>query len=440
MPARSSRRSFMRKSLLAGVGVWVSGLSACNGRSRSDRLNLGFVGVGGRGWNNLEELKAQNVVALCDVDGRRAKKALEAHPRAARYTDFREMLDRQKDLDAVVVSTPDHTHAVVSLAALRLGKHVYCEKPLAYSVYECRVVRDAAAAARVATQMGNQGTAAAGLRKAVELVQGGALGAVREVHVWTNRPVWPQGKSRPAEGQPVPEEFAWDLWLGPASPRPYHEDYAPFKWRGWVDFGTGTIGDMACHAINLPYLSLKLGLPEAVEAEVSAPVQDSYPVWSIIRFDFPARGSLPPVRIHWYDGGKLPPAELAKKMLLPPKAAFPKRGAVLIGDKATMYAPGDYGDHPQLIADGRSQEVTGLPEHLPVSPGHHEEWLAACRGGPAAMSSFDQAAVFSEAVLLGNIALRAGTRIEWDAAKMQVRNAPSADGFVRREYRAGWTL
>jgi predicted dehydrogenase len=402
---------------------------------------LGFVGVGGRGWNNLEELSHQNVVALCDVDEVRAKMAFEAHPRASRYTDFRQMLEKQKDLDGVVVSTPDHTHAVIAAMAMRLGKHVYCEKPLAYSIHECRVLRDAAEKNKVVTQMGNHKTAALGFRKVVEVIQDGALGAVREGYVWTNRPVWPQGMKYPTDEQTVPNTLNWDLWLGPAAARRYHSDYAPFKWRGWVEFGTGTIGDMACHNVNLPYLALNLGLPEVVEPESSSQVRDSYPNWAILRFSFPARGPLPPVKLFWYDGGKQPPAALVtEKRILPPNAAIAKRGIILVGDKGTLYSQGDYGEQAFLIVDGHMKEIQGLPERLSVPPSHHEEWLAACRGGPAPLSNFAQASVFSEAMLLGNVALRAGTRIEWDPAKMEVRNVPKANQFVSRAYREGWTL
>lgn len=443
MSARSSRRDFLRRAAVAGAGFWVSGLPAV-GRtnSPSEKLNIGFIGAGGRGSHNIESLADQNIVSLCDIDEHRIRKPARDNPGAKVYSDFRKMLEQQKDLDAVVVSTPDHTHAVAALTAMRLGKHVYCEKPLAHDIAEARLLRDEAARCKVATQMGNQYTATDQFRRAVELIQDGAVGDVREAHVWTDRPGkrWEQGLPTPTERSPVPPGIDWDLWLGPAPERPYHRAYHPFKWRGWVEFGTGAIGDMACHTANLAYTALKLGAPAAAEAKTSGPCGDSFPAWSAITYEFPSRGDRSAVRLVWYDGGQQPPAEVIALVKLPPGEKLPVSGSILIGSKGVFYSPGDYGADANAIirSDGGREEVKGPPQRLPASPGHHAEWVLACKGVPAAMSDFSRSAPFVEAMLLGVVALRAGKRVEWDPTTMTVVNVPEANAFVRRTNRAGW--
>jgi predicted dehydrogenase len=317
---------------------------------------------------------------------------------------------------------------------MRRGKHVYCEKPLTYSVHEARLMRETAAEYKVATQMGNQGTESEGLRRGVDIVQAGALGAVREVHVWTNRPVWPQGIDRPTETPPVPAHLHWDLWLGPAPERPYHPAYLPFNWRGWLDFGTGALGDMGCHTANLPFMALKLGLPQSVEAESSGINQETFPKWSIIRHEFPARGDLPPVKLTWYDGGQKPPPELLMGQ------DMPDGGCLLVGDQGTLYSPGDYGSSFALLPEDRFADYQAPDPTLPRSPGHHQEWIRACKGGEPAMSNFDYAAPLTEMLLLGVVALRVGEKISWDAEQMKAINCPQADRYIRREYRQGWEL
>src|SRR5947209_16758356 len=294
MSRRTNRRDFLKAGALTGAGFWVgNGLQAQEQQparpAANDRLNIAIIGAGGQGGSNLNNVaRTENIVALCDVDDNRARRAYEAHPRAARYSDFRQMLDRQRDIDAVVVSTPDHQHALASITAMRLGKHCYCEKPLTHDVWEARQMREVALRHGVATQMGNQGTSNNRFREGVEMIRSGALGPVREVHVWTNRPIWPQGMTRAAAGEPVPEGVHWDLWLGTAPERPYNRAYMPFAWRGWWDYGTGAIGDMACHTMNLPYMALNLASPTAVSATARQPVNvQAPPEGCTIVYEFP---------------------------------------------------------------------------------------------------------------------------------------------------------
>jgi predicted dehydrogenase len=430
-----NRREFFQDTMRAGVGLWVLKSSLVRSYAANEKLDIAIIGAGGRGGDNLRAVSTENIVALCDVDEQRAADSFQRFPQVPKYHDFRRMLEeRANSIDAVVVSTPDHTHAVAAVRAMQLGKHVYCEKPLTYSVEEARVMRETAARYGVATQMGNQGTASEGFRRGVEIVQAGTLGAVREVHIWTNRPVWPQGLDRPAETPPVPPHLQWDLWLGPAPERPYHPAYLPFNWRGWCDFGTGALGDMGCHTANLPFMALQLGLPQTVEAESSGVNAETFPRWSIIRQEFPARGDLPPVRLTWYDGGQKPPAELLLGQ------AMSESGCLLIGDRGTLFSPGDYGGEFKLLPEDRFADYEGPEPTLPRSPGHHQEWIRACKGGPPAMSHFEYAAVLTEMLLLGNVALRLGQKITWDAAEMKAVNCPEADRYLRRTYRQGWEL
>ncbi len=436
MPKRSARRTFLRHSAwataaLGGWGFWTSRLPA-EGKSASEKLNIAIIGAGGQGASNLTNVASENIVALCDVDARRAKQAFERFPRAAKYRDFRKLLDERKDVDAVVVSTPDHCHAAASIMAMKLGKHVYCEKPLAHSVYETRALRKAAAESKVATQMGTQGSSHAGLRHAVELVKAGTIGDVREVHAWSDRPIWPQGIDRPRETQAAPAELDWERWLGPAPWRPYHRAYLPFVWRGWWDFGTGALGDMACHVLNMAFLALDLGSPTTVEAESSGGNDETAPNWSIIRYQFPARGKLPAVKLTWYDGGKQPPQELVGEAITP-------NGSLLVGERGKLYARDDFGSSFALLPRGEFAALQPQPRPMPEIA-HHREWIAACKGGSTTTANFDFAAVLTEAVLLGNVALRAGQRIEWDAPKMQAVGCPAAEKLLKRDYRSGWTL
>jgi predicted dehydrogenase len=454
--AKRTRRQFLQASAAAGAGFWVAGgLEVQAKQGPNDRLNIAFIGAGGQGGSNLSRiaprgrrqraLATENVVALCDVDDRRAAGAFAAHPKAARYTDFRVMLEKQKDIDAVVVSTPDHVHAAAAMMAMRMGKHCYTEKPLTHSVYEARQMREMAAKMKVATQMGNHGTAANGLRQSVEIIRAGAIGDIREVHVWTNRPIWPQNIPRPKDAEPVPKGVSWDLWLGPAPPRPYHQGtgktngtYLPFNWRGWWDFGTGALGDMACHTMNMPYLALRLGAPISVEANLdvkgSTNIRETAPMGVTVTYEFPARNGLPAVRLFWYERRR-PPMELFQGQKVSAS------GSLLIGSKGTLYSSDDNGSSRALLPLADFKGYQPPKPTLPRSPGHHAEWIRACKGGPPAMSNFvDHAGPLTEMVLLGNVAMRLGKRIVWDAEQLRCVDCAAADQYLRREYRKGWSL
>jgi predicted dehydrogenase len=471
-----SRRRFLYYSALAAGATTLAGCGTARPRrvSPNAKLNIGVVGVGGKGASDTNACASENIVALCDVDEKMAAGPRAKYPNARFYRDFRKMLEREKSLDAVVVSTPDHMHATVAAMAIRMGKHVYVQKPLTQTIYEARVLRQLAKEHKVATQMGNQGSAEDGLRRAVEVIQAGLIGQVRQVHVWTNRPIWPQGMDRPAGEDPVPPTLDWDIWLGPAPWRPFKAEwpegqqpgpgrsgrrprksvYLPFVWRGWQDFGTGALGDMACHTANMPFRALKLGYPTEVEAEASGINKESYPESSKIRFEFPAREALPPLTFWWYDGGRKPVPELTadiQEML----DKVPDSGCLLIGDKGELFSGQDYGARFSVklkgekeLSDGNNHEaVKAVPQTTPRNAfegggdlRHHLEWIAACKGGPVPYSDFDIAAYLTEIILLGCVALRVGKKLEWDGPNMVAKNAPEAAQFIRREPRQGWNL
>ena len=434
MKRQSSRRKFLKSTALTGAGVWVGTSTDLLSQSPNEKLNIGVVGCGGKGSSDTDGCASENIVALCDVDEARAGGTIKKYPNAKFYVDYREMLEKEKTLDGVVVSTPDHHHAPASLMAMRLGKGVYCQKPLTHSVYEARLMRDVAREYKVATQMGNQGTSLKGLREAVEVIQSGAIGPVRQVHVWTNRPIWPQGIDRPA-AQAVRPKLNWDLWLGPAPWTPYNDAYCPFKWRGWWDYGTGALGDMACHTANMAFMALKLGYPTRIEGESSGVHAHSAPKRSKIVFDFPARGDMPPVKFYWYDGGELPPTELTGGLKLS------SSGSLLVGDKGKLYSPNDYGATYKLLPESDFEGYKPPEKWLPRSPGHYREWLDALKGGKPAMSNFDYAAALTEVILLGNVALRVGKAIDWDGPNMKATNCEAeAAPFVKREYRRRWSV
>ncbi len=421
----------------------------------SEKLNIAGIGVGGQGAGDIANVSSENIVALCDVDRRRAAETFKRYPNARQYTDFRAMLEKEdKHVDAVMVATPDHTHAVAAMMAVKMGKHVYCEKPLTYSMHEARALTEAAREAGVATQMGNQGHAGEGIRLICEWIWDGAIGPVREVHAWTTHAVWPQGMERPKETPPVPETLDWDLWLGPAPYRPYHPAYLPQLWRGWWDFGTGGLGDMGCHNLDPVFWALKLGNPTSVEASCSIFVPtvtwdkpfntESYPQASIVRYEFPEREDLPPVELTWYDGGLMPrrPRELEAGRQLGDKLG----GVIFVGDEGKLIC-GSYGNSPRLIPESRMRDYKRPDPGIPRSAGHHREWLEACKGGPPAGSNFDCAGPMTEVILLGNIAVRMslktqekGLRLAYDGPNMKITNLPEANEFMHRRYRAGWRL
>ncbi|HXX16049.1 MAG TPA: Gfo/Idh/MocA family oxidoreductase [Candidatus Eremiobacteraceae bacterium] len=506
-----SRRSFIRDAAIAGAAVSIVPRHVL-GRGftpPSDTLNIACVGVGGMGRSNLINLASQNIVALCDVDWDYTDKNLsrldtdvanlQAHidhpdatpatgrpapridpekakarlanilhlkndliPKAARYSDYRKMLDQQKDIDGVVIATPDHMHAPIALACMDLHKHVYVQKPLCWSVDEARKLAKRAAETKVATQMGNQGRSLDDTRTAVEWVWSGAIGEVREIHVWTDRPVgfWPQGVPRPkaavepldtlkwdqggvetrlaaamAGNYPVPQTLSWDLFLGVGPEVPYHPIYHPFNWRGWTDWGCGAIGDMGAHLLDVSMWALNLGLPTSVET-VSTPFNGaSYPSASLIYYEFPARGSMPPVKLTWYDGGLMPhkPEELGDEELIK------EGGAILVGSKGKLMHS-TYGAHPRLLPQSLQDAVGKPPEKLARIPNeaHELNWVDAAKGKTQADSPFEYAAKLTEVMLLGVVALRAGKKIAYDGANMSVTNVPEANQYLSRQYRTGW--
>jgi len=404
----------------------------------SEKLNIAGIGVGGKGAGDLRGVESENIVALCDVDQKRAAETFKRYPKAKVYKDFRRMLEKEHNsIDAVTVATPDHVHAPASMMAIKMGKHVYCEKPLTHSIYEARQLTLAAREYTVATQMGNQGHSGEGIRLICEWIWDGAIGPVREVHAWTDRPGgrWKQGVDRPEETPPVPPTLDWDLWLGPAPERPYNPIYCPFTWRGWWDFGTGALGDMACHILDPAFWALDLGYPRSVQAATTSVNDETYPLCSVIEYEFPARGDKPPVKLTWYDGGLKPtrPDELE------PERKLEGNGVIFVGDKGILMC-GCYGSHPRLVPESKMQAYQLPPKTIPRVEGHHKDWINACKTGKPACSNFDYAGPLTEMVLLGNIAVRTGRRLEWDGENMRCTNVPEANDYIRREYRKGWSL
>ena len=440
-----SRREFAKKTVAAATLFSVVPRHVI-GRGfvpPSEKINIAGIGIGGQGRGDVSQFKDDNIVALCDVDHRHAARTFRDHPKAKTYHDFRVMLDKQKEIDAVIVATPDHWHALVSMTAIKMGKHVYCEKPLTHTVYEARKLAEAAREHKVATQMGNQGQASERTRQLSEMIWAGAIGPVREVHVWTDRPLrgmfdiyWPQGVGRPKETPPSPSTLNFDLWLGPAPVRPYHPAYLPFKWRGWWDFGTGALGDIGCHAMDPIFRALKLGHPTSVDASSTLVNEETYPAASTVRYQFPARGDMPPVQLTWYDGGLRPPRPLE----LDQGSRMGTGGTLFVGDKGKML-------NGVLIPKEKRAAYQQPPKTLPRSIGHYNEWAAACKGGKPAGSNFDFAGHLTEVVLLGNIALRKDLKeavsrngLQWDGPNLKITNLPEANKYIHKSYRKGWEL
>ncbi|MFO0879625.1 MAG: Gfo/Idh/MocA family oxidoreductase [Gemmataceae bacterium] len=429
-----SRRDVLAASAAAGLGYFVSETPARDkDTSPLERLRFACIGIGGKGGRDTADAAQHgDVVAICDVDDQRLEKAGEKYGKAQKFHDFRRLFDKLgKSIDAVTVSTPDHTHAPATALALRMGKHCFTQKPLTRTIWEARRLGELARENKVVTQMGNQGTASSGLRKAAAIIRAGTLGKVTEVHVWTNRPVWPQGIKRPATAA-VPASLQWDLWLGPSPERPFGPGYHPFAWRGWWDFGSGPLGDMACHTLNMPFMALDLREPTAVEATSAGHDRDSMPKWSIITFTFPARGKRGPVKVVWYDGGKKPDRDLFGKTDL----EIRNSGSLVIGEKGKLYSPGDNGTSHHLIGDLSEPKV-----EITTSPGHFTEWVKGIKGGPTPVSNFpDYAGPLTETILLGNLAVYAGKKIEWDARAVKATNTSEVDHLIRPVYRKGWEL
>ncbi len=468
MPRKSTRRSFMQTSAAIGAGFWTGhSLTPVFAQSRntSEKINFASIGVEGKGSSDSSDAgKHGNMVAICDIDEKRLEKAAARFPDAKKFVDYREMLaEMGNKIDAVTVSTPDHSHAPASLLAMSMGKNCFTQKPLTWSIYEAKLMRDMANDKGVATQMGNQGTSNNGLREAVEIVRAGMLGEIKKVHVWTNRPVWPQGKGRPETVEEIPKGLHWDLFLGPAPERPYNSVYTPFKWRGWLDFGTGALGDMACHTANMAVMATDLFDAKTVTAK-STEIGEQFPSNSTIEFNFGARprgdgnGNWGPVDLHWYDGGNLPAQDLL------PGGKFSSSGSIIEGSELTLISPDDYGAEfalfktgtaePVYITPGLKDEKTQIrklglkltvkgdpltpPEPtLPRSPGHFKEYAIACAGGPAAMSNFNYASRLTHTILFGNVALRSGKPVNWDAEKFTCGDAET-DKLLHRVYREGF--
>ncbi len=506
-----SRRYFFYGSLLAGAipsGGFgsVPSLSKLGYKSPNEKLNVASVGAGGKAASDIQACaETENIVALCDVDEKRAAKVYGQFSSAPKYKDFRVMFDKENaNIDAVIVTIPDHMHTAVGLAAMERGKHVYIQKPLAHTVWECRELAKAAQKYKVASQMGNQGYSNEGTRQCAEMIWSGVIGDVTEVHAWTNRPAWPQGIKEAPPTSPVPGTLDWDLWLGIAKERPYSEDYLPFSWRGFFDFGSGALGDMACHILGAPNMALRLGSPTTVECISQEDRGDLYfPSKSVVRFDFPARDNMPPVKIFWYDAmredqptfpgapkdeilGDLPRSRRGTSMSsMKPKErqiqggvfteeffdpkdtpAPPRRnnqatqpqdeharkeaqwmklintgtnGSLFKGEKG-MITTGTYGEWTRLIPVEKMRDYEFPPEFLPRSPGHYRDWIRACKGGVPACSSFDVSAPFTEWIALGAIATRLNCRLEWDSEKMRVTNNPEANELLKPVVRKGWHL
>lgn len=449
MNTPSDRRRFLQTAALTAGTFTILKSGSARAFPANEKLNIAAIGAGGQAASDIRSVASENIVALCDVDQNRAAGSFNQFPNAKRFKDYRVMLqEMESQIDAVIVGTPDHHHFHASMAAIELGKHVYCEKPLTHSVWEARELTLAARKAGVATQMGNQAQASEQTRVVQEFVMDNAIGQIREAHIWTDRPsrglfdeYWPQGVSRPQDQPKIPDTLSWDLWLGPAPERPYHSAYLPTKWRGWWDFGTGALGDIACHYFDPVFRALKLGAPTSVEASSTRVNQETYPLGSMITFHFPARGEMAAVKLVWYDGGLRPPRPSAIKQ----GDVMGTNGLMLVGDDDAVLMS-DWNSW-RLYPEQRAKDYGAPPKKLPRSPGHHVEWIEACKGGSTAGSNFDWAGPMTETILLGNVALRSQlreeltrTRLNWDASKLAFTNDETANQFLRREYRNGWTV
>jgi predicted dehydrogenase len=473
---KKQEKGISRRQFVTGLGASVALFSIVPrhvlGRGfvpPSDKLNIAAVGVGGKGYSNIVaayNVGKENIVALCDVDDARADKTFKEFANAKRYKDFRKMLEAEKNnIDAVIVSTPDHTHAVIAMAAMQLGKHVYVEKPLTHNIYEARMLTETARKNKIVTQMGNQGSSGEGVRLMTEWIGAGVIGDVTNVHTWTNRPIWPQGLPTPTEKVEIPKTLDWELWLGPAKFRDYNPIYVPFGWRGWWEFGTGALGDMACHIIDPVFRALKLGYPTSVEASVTgvwtngfkpAIVTDSCPPSSTIHLEFPAREGMPAVTMHWYDGGIKPPRpqELKDEEMMGDWSG----GVIFEGSRGKIMC-GCYGANPTLLPTGEmayfnTEKLKSLPRIEGNDRGHQTSWVMACKGGAPASSNFDYSGPLTETVLMGNLALRSlaltwekdgkktsgDKKLLWDGQNMRITNFEPANQFVKREYKNGWSL
>jgi len=450
MSEHFTRREFAKKTAMwAGAATAVSivprhVLGGPRQIPPSEKMNIAGIGIGGMGAGNLRNVQSENIVALCDVDKNYAAGTIRKYPNAEFYVDYREMLDKRKDIDGVVVATPDHTHAVISMAAIRAGKHVYCQKPLTHDVYESRMLAQAAKEEKVATQMGIQGHSGQGIRSICEWIWAGLIGEVHEVDAWCSLSYYPWGHAswsskwseRPKETPPVPTGLDWDLWIGPATMRPYHRAYHPRTWRCWWDFGCGMMGDRGAHTLDAVFWALKLTAPTSVDGTSCGNTPEVHPLSAIVTFQFPARDDMPPLKLKWYEGTRPPrPADLEDGRRLPAE------GGVLFKGTKGIIMCGVYGNSPRIIPETKMREVT-LPEKtIPrVNGTHEQDWVRACKTGDPAGADFSYSGPLTEICLLGNIAKRVDTRIRWDAENLKITNLPDANQYVRAEYRKGWKL
>lgn len=423
----SSRRDFFRTAAVLSSGLYVASRSTRGEeRSANEKLDIAVIGPGGQGQFSIGNIASENIVAFGEVDDRRGADAYASFPKAARFKDFRKLIEDQK-CDAVVIATTDHTHAHAAVRAMRKGLHCYCEKPLTHTVWESRLVAKTAAEHKVATQMGTQIHAGDNYRRVVELVQSGAIGPIREVHVWVGS-LW-GGGDRPSDPMPVPAGLDWDLWIGPAPERPYHETYVPANWRRWWDFGNGTLGDMGCHYMDLVFWALELRHPTTIAAEGAPPHPETGPLGLKVTWDFPARGQKPPVKVTWTDGN------LVEKTFDGHELAG--AGVYFVGEKGTLFA--DYGSH-KLYPEEKFKDFQAPPQTIPNSIGHHAEWIKACKTGSPTTCNFDYAGALTETVLLGTVAYRTGKTLHWDPKALKVTNVPEAAELLTHDYRKGWEL
>ncbi len=441
MSNNTTRRGFMFQSATAATALWVTGKATpVVAKNANEQLNIACIGVGGKGRTDAKEIaKHGKVVAICDIDDKRLNVAASIYKEAKKFNDYRELFNKMEGkVDAVTVTTPDHMHAPISLMAMKKGIHVYCQKPLVHSVDECRTMREMAKKYNVVTQMGNQGTSQDGFREAVEIIRDGAIGDIKEVHVWTNRPGkwWKQGIKRPTATPAVPKHVHWDLFCGVVPDRPYSPLYHPFHWRAWMDFGCGAIGDMACHTMNMAVMALDLYNPTTIEVESSGIVDnETFPLWGIYHFSFPKRGNFSATKLTWYEGNKLPDSKLF--MGHKPVGS----GLLFVGEKGTIYSPNDSGSKILLLPKKKFADYKKPEPSLPrIHSEHYKEFADACKGSKVKpMSNFEYASRLTETALLGLVALQAGKKIEWDSKNMRVKNGNQDSIFLKREYRNGWT-
>ncbi len=442
-----SRRRFLAATASAAAFTIVPRhvLGGAGNTPPSEKLNIAGIGFGGMGKSNLRQLESENIVALCDVDMNYAAETIKRYPKAKVHTDFRKMLETQKDIDAVMIATPDHTHAIIAMAAMKMGKHVYCQKPLTHDVYESRMLAKAAKKYGVTTQMGIQGHSSEGNRLICEWIWDGAIGEVREVDAWCSLSYFPFGHAywsskwnrRPSDTPPMPSGLDWDLWLGPAPKRPYHPAYHPGVWRCWWDFGCGMMGDRGAHTLDGAFWALKLGHPETIEATSLDLNPDTHPLAAVVTYQFGARGDLPPVKLTWYEGLRAPrPPELEDGR----RMGHTEGGILFKGTKGKLVG-GVYGEGPRLIPESSMKEYKQPEKTIPrVKDSHEMDWVRACKEGRQAGADFAYSGPLTEICLLGNVAKRMDARIEWDAENLKVTNLPEANKYIRTEYRQGWSL